>query len=230
MMAGQLAVRMKGSSKCSHHKTEDVVFVCREDGCNNDLACVKCVTTIHKKHDLENIATAVKEKKTRIQDFVRTFNEQGTADIDLVIQATKLKLLKNSEKFKTIRDQMKTHAEECKAEIDKVLDEFLFRCSKEEDENKGTLTEYKEELLVTKAKMISGVKNCQDILQKGTDIQIYDMDMDIVEGRVTIPDTPTMCVIAFTECDDYKQCLRSAFGDWKYMDEKYQAQLVIRPA
>ncbi|XP_033729340.1 uncharacterized protein LOC117318468 [Pecten maximus] len=227
-MAGQLAVRSKGSTKCCHHKTENVVFVCKEDGCNNDLACIKCVTSVHKKHDLENLSTVIEGKKNKIRQFVRTAEQQDSANIDLVIQATELKLEKNSEKFKSIQDQMKKHAQECKDEIDLVVKEFLVKCSKEEDGNKATLENYKEKLKETKEKLNDRIRKCKTTLQRGTDVEIFDTEIGNVDQRVTIPDTPTLSVSEFEKCEGYKLHLDSAFGKWKYKDENCHAQFVIR--
>lgn len=90
-MAAIGAVRVKGNSKCSHHKKDDVIFVCKETGCHNQLACVKCVTTVHKKHDLENLSNMISGKKDKIRQGMDSVEKRELPTLAIVIQATEQK-------------------------------------------------------------------------------------------------------------------------------------------
>ncbi|XP_021357778.1 uncharacterized protein LOC110453237 [Mizuhopecten yessoensis] len=206
-LQGQIPIRRKGNTKCSVHKTKDVILHCTD--CSI-LVCLSCSISTHSGHTLTEISDIAPQKKDVLQDFIHDIENNKLIQLQNEMQSIENKILENDTNFKDLGQQVKKQGQVCKKQIDVLTDEFVSICDSLERDNRDLLMKYKEELQQRYTSLLEQVRECKEILQTGTDILVYDSASDL--SAEDISEAPVLHEADFHPCTLITDQLRKALG------------------
>ncbi|XP_021358202.1 uncharacterized protein LOC110453549 [Mizuhopecten yessoensis] len=204
----QIPIRVKGQTTCIHHNGKQLDLYCEE--CH-ELACTKCLSTIHKKHHLCDLSEITPKKKEDIQNFIDKIENVDLVEIDQYITATDTQLKDNVSHFEKLSQQLKTQTNRFKQELDLLTAQTLCLYQQMEEDNTKLLQTYKQDLEIYSTQLKQQVQECRVVLQRGSDIQIYKIECDI-QSPVTLPVKLTLCTASFTPNRNPQSQLEQALG------------------
>ncbi|OWF34755.1 uncharacterized protein LOC110443802 [Mizuhopecten yessoensis] len=222
---GQIPVRIKGSTKCLHHKQKDVIYFCAT--CKS-LVCSKCgISENHcKQHDLRDISDVAADKTEEVRTFIDKVEKQELPKLKLEIQKIDRKVKENSEIFIETSKKVKAQANKCKEEIDVLTVAFLSLCNKIEFANEKLLRDYQTELQLIHDNLVDETKACKQSLQNGTEVEVFDAADNLPDfEKQTIPELPVMETAELYPQEIVSGLLKQALGLrktlYKLMEEPF---------
>ncbi|XP_021358183.1 uncharacterized protein LOC110453532 [Mizuhopecten yessoensis] len=221
---GQLPSRTKGQTTCMYHKGRKLDIYCEE--CQ-ELACTKCLSTVHKKHPLCDLSEITPKKNQDIQNFIYKTEKVDLVQIDKYITATDTRLKDNVSHFENLSEQLKIQTKKIIQDLNQLSAQTLCLYQQMEEDNTKLLQTYKHDLEMYSTQLKQQVQECKIALQRGSDIQIYDTGFDI-QSPVTLPVKPTLGTASFTPNRNPKGHLKQALGKMD-TSSKGQRQVPFRP-
>ncbi|XP_021363924.1 uncharacterized protein LOC110457140 [Mizuhopecten yessoensis] len=206
---GQIPFRTKGQTTCLHHKGGQLDLYCKK--CQ-ELACIKCLSTVHNSHPLCGLSEIASEKKRDIHNFVDKTEKVDLVQIDQYITATDKQLKDKSSNFEKNSHQLKTQTNKLKEDLDLLTAQTLSFYQQMEAENTKLLETYKQDLEMYSTQLKQQVQECKMALQRGSDIQIYDTGCEI-QSSFTLPVKPSLSTASFTPNLNPQSHLDQAFGE-----------------
>ncbi|XP_069106923.1 uncharacterized protein [Argopecten irradians] len=219
---GQIPQRPPGQSTCIHHNGRQLDFFCKT--CELP-ACIKCISSTHASHLLCELSEFASEKKQDIRSFVDKTENVHLVEIDEYINSVDNSLKENISCFEKLSAQLKTQTAKLKGDLDLLVAHTLSLYQQMEEDNAKLLHTYKQDLEMYSEQLKQKVEECKELLQRGSDIQIYDTDCDVTSS-VSLPVTPTLAIASFTPNSDPQRYLEQALGDMKTL---YECQSHGRP-
>ncbi|XP_021374698.1 uncharacterized protein LOC110464015 [Mizuhopecten yessoensis] len=207
---GQMPVRTKGQIHCTFHSEKIFQLYCIT--CQ-ELACIKCVSTIHRGHNLDDLQDLTPQKKGKIRNFIDTSESTKSNEFQQNLASVDQKLSENADNFEKLCIAAKAHAEKLKKEInDYTLTKIsIFREIKEENEK--LLSQYKEDIYRRKERFCNFLKECKESVQTGSDIQIHDTEKEVDTHMYnTPPSVPAVQHVSFRPNLYPLQSIEHAFG------------------
>ncbi|XP_021374697.1 uncharacterized protein LOC110464014 [Mizuhopecten yessoensis] len=205
---GQIPSRTKGQTTCFHHKGRQLDIYCEE--CQ-ELACTKCLSTVHKKHPLCDLSEINLQKKQDIQTFINKTEKADMVQIDKFITATDEHLKDNASNFEKLSHQLKTQTNKLKHDLDLFTTQTLSLYQQMDEDNTKLLQTYKQDLEMYSTQLKQQVQECKIALQRGSDIQIYDTGCE-VQFTVPLPVKPTLSTASFISNQNHQAYLEQALG------------------
>ncbi|XP_069106483.1 E3 ubiquitin-protein ligase TRIM71-like [Argopecten irradians] len=219
---GQIPQRPQGQSTCIHHKGRQLDLYCKT--CEVP-ACIKCMSSTHAGHLLWELNQLTSEKKQDIRSFISKTENVDLVEIDEFINSVDNSLKENINCFEQLSEQLNTQTAKLKGELDLLVVHTLSLYQQMEEDNAKLLHTYKQDLEMYSEQLKQKVEECKELLQLGTDIQIYDKDFD-ENSSVSLPVTPTLAIASFTPNSDPQRYLEQALGE---METLYGCQSHGRP-
>ncbi|XP_069107019.1 uncharacterized protein [Argopecten irradians] len=219
---GQIPQRPPGQSTCIHHNGRQLDFFCKS--CELP-ACIKCISSTHAGHLLCELSEFASEKKQDIRSFVDKTENVHLVEIDEYINSVDNSLKENVSCFEKLSGQLKTQTAKLKGDLDLLVAQTLSVYQQMEEDNAKLLHTYKQDLEMYSDQLKQKVEECKELLQCGSDIQIYDKHFD-ENSSVSLPVTPTLAIASFTRNSDPQRYLEQALGD---METLYECQSHGRP-
>ncbi|XP_069106217.1 E3 ubiquitin-protein ligase TRIM71-like [Argopecten irradians] len=219
---GQIPQRSPGQSTCIHHKERQLDLYCKT--CEVP-ACIKCISSSHAGHLLCELSEFTSEKKQDIRSFIDKTENVDLVEIDEYINSVDNALKENINCFEKLSGQLKTQTAKIKEELDLLVSQTLSLYQQMEEDNAKLLHTYKQDLEMYSELLKQKVEECKELLQLGSDIQIYDTDYDVTSS-VSLPVTPKLAIASFTPNSDPQRYLEQALGD---METLYECQSHGRP-
>ncbi|XP_069102336.1 transcription intermediary factor 1-alpha-like [Argopecten irradians] len=209
MAAAKIAVRIKGQATCLHHKGRQLELYC--ETCQ-ELACLKCVTGIHKGHLLCDLSVITNQKEEDIINFIdRTEqnelvqNRKEIASIDVLLQG-------NERTFEKLSTQLRMQTEELKQDLDKLTVETLSLYKKMKEDNVKIIQKYKQDLEMYGRQLKEQIHECLTALEQGSQIEIYDTECEI-DSQIHHPVGPVLNSVIFTPNKKPRNYLELAVGN-----------------
>ncbi|XP_069140368.1 uncharacterized protein [Argopecten irradians] len=208
---GQVHVprRPKGDPKCSVHRTKEVVLHCSD--CN-ELICITCSISTHNGHRQVELTDITSREKSVLQDYINTTEKTTLLHIQQEIVSVESKITENDTDFEELEQKVKDHGEACKKQIDTLTEEFVSKSVKFREENRDLLIKYKKELEERQTFLLEHMKECKQVLQQGTSIQVYDTTVNIPDNVSEFPAEPTLCTVDFRPCQSMTEQMRTVWG------------------
>ncbi|XP_060075267.1 uncharacterized protein LOC132554955, partial [Ylistrum balloti] len=209
--SGQIAVRQEEQSTCVHHTGKTLEFFCEE--CE-DVVCSKCITSVHKGHnmrDLSDVTVGIKEEIRRIvEDTERNKLPQSQKNIQSIVDELK----KNAECFDNLAAETKKQADRLKQDIDVMTVESMAFYQRIKEENARLLTAYQCELDNGHTELRKRLQECKRLLQKASDITFFDSRDKIKEfaRQPLLSGKPILRTAIFDPAKSFRGFLEQAFG------------------
>ncbi|XP_021354647.1 uncharacterized protein LOC110451113 [Mizuhopecten yessoensis] len=208
--SGQIAIRVKGGSQCSIHRNKEVILHCTD--CDI-LICISCSISIHNGHTLAEISDITPVKKDVLRDFINDTENHKLDQIRKEIQSIETKLSENDTIFLKLGQQIQQQAEVCKNKIDVLTGEFVSLCEKMEKDNQKLLVKYKHELKQRYKSLVKQLKECKEVLQSGSSIDVFDKTSELSSVALQLPVKPVLSEVEFQPCASPTKRLRKALGE-----------------
>ncbi|XP_021374746.1 uncharacterized protein LOC110464054 [Mizuhopecten yessoensis] len=212
---GQIPFRVKGQTSCIHHKGTCLDVYCEE--CK-ELACMKCLSTVHQSHTVCDLREMTLQKKQDIQSFVNKTEKVDLVQIDQYITSTDKHLKDNTSNIEKLSHQLKTQTNKLKHDLDLLTVQTLSLYQQMEEDNTKLLQTYKQDLEMYSTQLKHQVQECKIALQRGSDIQVYDTGHEI-QSSATLPVKPTLCTASFSPNQNPQGHLEQAFGEVNTSDQ-----------
>ncbi|XP_033754695.1 uncharacterized protein DDB_G0279899-like [Pecten maximus] len=206
---GQIPVRVKGNSQCSFHKNKEVILHCLD--CDI-LICLSCSISIHNGHKLAEIENIIPLKRDVLMDFVNDTENNKLVQIRDEIKLIDDKIAENDTRFVELGQLMMQQAESCKSKLDVLTGEFVSLCDKMEMENRKLLLTFKRELKQRYKLLVKQVKECKEVLQSGTAVDLFDATTGLSSAGLPLPVEPELSGLEFRPCASPTKQLRKALG------------------
>ncbi|XP_033755423.1 E3 ubiquitin-protein ligase TRIM71-like [Pecten maximus] len=207
--SGQIAVRPEGQSTCIHHKGKTLELFCEK--CQ-DVLCAKCVSTVHKGHNMCDLCDVTSSITQDIRRFVADTEGTKLPKSQENIRCTIDELEKNSEYFDYLSAKAKTQADRMKEEIDIMTAETLSLYQQLKEENARLLTDYKRQLEEGYANLYNQQQECKRLLQTASAISILDARDKIKSFALQTLSKPTLRTASFEPTKSLRGLLEQAFG------------------
>ncbi|XP_021353988.1 uncharacterized protein LOC110450686 isoform X1 [Mizuhopecten yessoensis] len=205
---GQIAVRDLGRTTCTHHKGNILDWVC-ETCC--DAICAKCVSSLHKGHDIVHLSETTADNKRKIKIFIDEVGQKELRQIQQEIISTRESLENDLSHFESVRREMKEQGETLKEYIDVLMARTLSHIKQLEDENANLLKNYRIDLEQKLAELKDQLKHCNEALKTGTDIQVFDFVFRL-QTNITLHAAPILASAVFSPNVKSKVMLEQAYG------------------
>jgi len=210
----QAQVRKRGNTPgmCLYHNGNKAVLVCLRPECMGEIACVDCVATNHRGHEMEKLETYATAKKQILKEKVKTGKDQILIVLQQKIEYTKNEILANKTNADNNQEEVLNRCNRMKDELDKIARNYTEKCKTTGEENEKKLTKYMEHLEDIYTEYKAELEKCAELIDKGSDFDIVVAEKDFPSSR-NPPDTPNTSIFKF----DFKEMslseLQKYFGD-----------------
>ncbi|XP_021374717.1 uncharacterized protein LOC110464034 [Mizuhopecten yessoensis] len=208
MQKAQIPFRVKGQITCIYHKEGQLDLYCEE--CQQ-LACINCLSTVHKGDPLCRLDEITPRIEEDIRNYIDKNEKADLVQIDQYITATEEQLKDNASNFEKLSFQLKTQTNKLKHNLELLAAQTLSLYRQMEEENSKLLQTYKQDLEMYSTRLKQQVQECKVVLQRGSDIQIYDAGSEI-QSSVTLPVKPTLGTASFSPNRNPQNYLEQALG------------------
>ncbi|XP_033726125.1 uncharacterized protein LOC117315832 [Pecten maximus] len=212
---GQFPFRVKGQTTCMQHKGIQLEFYCEE--CEQ-LACIKCLSTVHKRHSLAGLAEITPQRKQDIYNFIVKTEDVDLVQVDQYITSTDTQLKENASSFDKLCDQIKSQNEKLKEELDLLSAHSLSLYKQMGEENTKLLQTYKQDMEMYRTQLKQKVKECKKALQQNSVIEIHDARFEI-GCPIKFPVKPTIGLVSFSPNKYPQIALEKALGEVVISDQ-----------
>ncbi|XP_069106686.1 uncharacterized protein [Argopecten irradians] len=211
-----------GQSTCNHHKGRQLVLYCKT--CEEPV-CTKCLSSIHTGHLFCELSELTSEKKQDIRNFIDKTENVDLVEIDEFINCVDNSLKENISCFEKLSEQLNTQTAKLKEKLDLLVTQTLSLYQQMEEDNAKLLHTYKQDLEMYSDQLKQKVEDCKNLLQRGSDIEIYDTDCDVTSS-VSLPLKPTLAFASLTPNSNPQRYLEQALGEIEIL---YKCQSHGRP-
>ncbi|XP_060074133.1 uncharacterized protein LOC132553871 [Ylistrum balloti] len=205
----QLPVRAKGQLYCSFHRDEIFQLYCIT--CQ-ELACIQCVSTIHRRHEIDNLKTLTPQKKERIRKFIDTTKPTTHNGFEQSLLSVDQKLKKNAEEFEKLSAAAQQQASKLKQNIDDLTVAKISLFRKMKEKNMKLLNSHKKDINTKKEQFFNFLTECEDTIQTGSDIQVHDIEKEIDSQHVIPIQVPDLMLATFISNPEPSRPIERAFG------------------
>ncbi|XP_021362709.1 E3 ubiquitin-protein ligase Midline-1-like, partial [Mizuhopecten yessoensis] len=205
---GQIPFREKGHTNCVEHKGRQLELYCEK--CDT-LVCLKCLSTIHKGHDVCELNEITPQKKQDIQNFIDRTETNDLVQLRKYITSTDTLLKDNTSNFEKVSNKLKTQTDQLKQDLDLLTTQTLSLYQKMEEDNAKLIQTYKQDLEMYDKQLKQRVQECKTALQRGSNIEIYDAGCAI-GSKTNLPVKPVLGTASFTPNKHPKHHLELALG------------------
>ncbi|XP_033746992.1 E3 ubiquitin-protein ligase TRIM71-like [Pecten maximus] len=203
-------VRQPGQTSCVHHPERTVTLFC--ELCE-DLACLTCLSTVHKGHEMCALSELTAATRTQMEKYINNTEKQRCVQLQLLINWAENDLLQTSVKYNQLTENIERQGKLLKLQIDVFTCMFKGLYKQLEEENKRNMESYITELRSRLDALNDNLQNCKHILANGTDIQMYDTGHKLItEPEETHPAQPKCHCYSFIPNKSPRNYLEQAFG------------------
>ncbi|OWF39168.1 uncharacterized protein LOC110465400 [Mizuhopecten yessoensis] len=172
----QIPVRVQGNTSCVHHHGTELTLCCWE--CS-ELACIRCIASVHDGHILDSLSDVMASKKGNIQSFIDQTEQNDIVDLKTEVETIAEKIENNERKFQMHQDEIEKQGKRMKDEIDIVVKKSISRCTELKQENEKRLKKYKIDMEARIKDLNTLVLKCRDTLQTQSDVEIFDTEKQL---------------------------------------------------
>ncbi|XP_021346299.1 uncharacterized protein LOC110445826 [Mizuhopecten yessoensis] len=183
--SAQEPLRIRGQTTCPNHLDNEIQYLCQD--CNQ-LACVKCVTSVHQSHTLDDFERKVIPKKElEIKCFIDE-DKQTLEKLKAEIDSANIKNEWIASHFAECHQEIEENSKAIAILISKQLEKKQQDLKQVQDENNAKLMKYIEGLICKQSEIGNRIEEYERTLKTGSNIQKYELDMDPNTGApVTKP-------------------------------------------
>ncbi|XP_069103225.1 uncharacterized protein [Argopecten irradians] len=142
----------------------------------------------------------IPQRKLDIKNYIDKTEKNELVEIRRSILDTDALLQDNDCTFAKHSQELKEQTETLKRELDRITSDTLSLYQRIKEENDKLIETYKEDLIMYEKKLQTQVRRCKTLLQKGSDIEIYD---------------------CHNECEKKSRPLKCILQDVKFFPNKY---------
>ena len=161
----------RGNRFCLNHLNEEVKFLCED--CKQK-ACISCVSTTHKGHNLHGMKLVVQEKYKNLQELTAAIQETKIPRIRKSYQAAQESVKKLTDTIRTNILTAKEHGNYLKEHIDKSTAETV-------SELKALELNITSQLNTFQSECDSIIKRLEDLMKESKEAAKSDNDVLIVD-------------------------------------------------
>ncbi|XP_069130727.1 uncharacterized protein [Argopecten irradians] len=172
----QIPIRVKGSVSCAHHRGFEVSLCCRQ--CS-ELACIRCIASVHDRHVLDDLSEVITTKKGNIQSFIVRTETSDITDLKTEVSSVSKKIYENERKFQKHLNELEKQGTRIKEEIDIIIKKSVSRCSEIKRENERRLRQYKTDIEKSIDNLTELVEKCRSTIETGDVVEIFDMEKEV---------------------------------------------------
>ncbi|XP_021361149.1 uncharacterized protein LOC110455375 [Mizuhopecten yessoensis] len=205
----QVPVRKKGQSTCIHHKGKIVEFLC--DNCS-ELACMKCVATRHKGHELTEVNDIAEKQKLEMIEFIDEVENTKLPNIKEEICSIEKQMAETSTYFDTLKTKVQEQGIKLKQEVDVLIAESLSQYRNIKEDNIRLMTDYKKRLEDSHEGLIKQLHDCKTQLQDTSVLALYDTGQTFRSLALNLPESPSLNTAVFEAPTNYRCYLEQALG------------------
>ncbi|XP_069136540.1 uncharacterized protein [Argopecten irradians] len=210
MASERLAARQPGQTFCVHHPDKTVTLFC--ELCKA-LACLTCLSTEHKGHEMCALNELTANTRTQIQKYIDSTEESQCSQLQLLIKWAENELSQTSQKYDKLTQDIERQGKRVKLKIDVLTCMYKGVYKQLEEENKRNLVTFINEVQSRLDALNDNLRNCRHVLREGTDIQTYDTGHSLIAEPVhSLPVQPTCHHFSFVPNYAPTDCLEKAFG------------------
>lgn len=185
---------------CPYHTGKSLTYVCEDcSSTQQPLACTECVTTIHKGHYLDLLATRVIERKGTLLKHIE-FLEDVCGHIDDEEEQITLKIFQNEQETKSVLAAININENENNRLIDEITEGKVARCLATRKHNVDILLRYRSQIQSQKTNVDSYLSKCKSTCTQGSDIEVLKMRSDT--SLPALPVSPKLSSLALKTCTD----------------------------
>ncbi|XP_021365928.1 uncharacterized protein LOC110458521 [Mizuhopecten yessoensis] len=205
---GQIPLRKKGQITCIEHKGRQLELYCEK--CDT-LACLQCLSSTHKGHDVCELSNITPKRKQDIQNFIDTSEQNDLVQLREYITSTDTLLKDNTSIFENLSHKLKMQTEKLKKDLDLLTAQTLSVYHKMEEDNVKLIQTYKHDLDMYDKQLKQRVQECKTALQRSINIEIYDVGCEIC-SETNLPVKPVLGTASFTPNKTPQHHLELALG------------------
>lgn len=154
---------------CPYHTGKSLTYVCEDcSSTQQPLACTECVTTIHKGHYLDLLATRVIERKGTLLKHIE-FLEDVCGHIDDEEEQITRKIFQNEQETKSVLAAININENENNRLIDEITEGKVARCLATRKHNVDILLRYRSQIQSQKTNVDSYLSKCKRTCTQGSD-------------------------------------------------------------
>ncbi|XP_021349587.1 uncharacterized protein LOC110447922 [Mizuhopecten yessoensis] len=207
---GQVVFRPLGQTTCVYHKGEILEWFC--ETCP-DAICKKCIPTIHRGHNFEELSEVTPQNKSQIQKFIEHTRQNEILQLHQEINSNQESLKNHSSHCKGVAQEVKKQGERYKKDVDSFIAQMLLKLKKLEDENSNLLRNYQTDLENKLEDLEGKVEKYEETTRTGTDIQMFDSVISCQRlTHVTSPAKPTLGTVQFYPNSLTNELMEQAIG------------------
>ncbi|OWF41147.1 E3 ubiquitin-protein ligase TRIM71 [Mizuhopecten yessoensis] len=203
--------RQPGQSACAHHPGRTLTLFC--DLCK-DLACLTCLSTVHKGHEMRALSDLTTSTRAKIQQYIDTTEDRQCLQLIQCLTWAEDELMQTSHRYDRLTEKIVQQGKALKLKIDVItcMSKGLYK--QLEEENKRKLQIYITDLHTRLDAVNDNLRNCKHILAEGTDIQTYDTGYELITKPIQpLPIQPSRHCFTFVPNEAPSSCLEKAFGE-----------------
>ncbi|XP_033756271.1 uncharacterized protein LOC117339012 [Pecten maximus] len=219
---GQVPSRAKGQTTCIHHKGRQLDLFCEE--CS-EIACTQCLATVHKRHSMCELQEIIPQKKKDITDFIDKIENVDLVQTTQYISSVESDLNENSSRFEQLSIQLKNQTKKLKKDLDLLASETLSLYRQMEEDNARLLQTYRQDLERFNTQLKQQIQECKLVLQRGSNLEIYDTARGVHDSHVTFPVKPELGTVTFSPNRNPITQLKLAVGEMSTSGENVRSTL-----
>jgi len=199
ILRAQVRKRSNTPAICQHHEGQKAVLVCIRPGCAEAFACVKCVSTNHRGHEMEDITDFASKKKQILQARVKTGKEIILVSILQQIKSTRDKISVNTKTGEEFQEKIIRRCNTIKKELDDIAAKYTEMNKTTQVKNDKILTEHKDQLEALFIQYKSELEEYEETIEMGSESDI------ILSERANFPTSPNLSKIPEIDVHDVLQ-------------------------
>ncbi|XP_033741883.1 uncharacterized protein LOC117328460 [Pecten maximus] len=172
----QIPIRVKGNVSCANHHGTEVSLCCRQ--CS-ELACIRCIASVHDGHVLDSLSEVIATKKGNIQSFIVRTEQNDVINLKTEVGSIAQKLEENESKFQLHQNELEKQGNQLKDAIDIIIKKSISSCTELKRENEKRLNKYKNDLETRMTDLTELVQKCRDTIESDCDVEIFDTEKEL---------------------------------------------------
>ncbi|OWF43392.1 hypothetical protein KP79_PYT21786 [Mizuhopecten yessoensis] len=172
--SSQLPIRVKGQSSCPVHHGNQVVLVCQT--CSL-LVCVKCVSTDHRGHIIDDLDDTVARKKEVMRQHLRLDIENELSQLECEIRSANDEMENVLRNFDELDSNIKLNGEILKRQVDLFTRHQQRICKQFREGSVAAMETYVRKKQTTFSEIEQNIEACKEVLQSGSNVLVYDTDI-----------------------------------------------------
>ncbi|XP_060078604.1 uncharacterized protein LOC132558096 [Ylistrum balloti] len=221
----QAVVRRRGQDTCIHHTGKIIAFLC--ENCS-EVACMKCVGSRHKGHDLTELSDIAEQQKIEMIKFISEVENNRLPNMKDSIESVEKLKADTTNYFNKLETTVQDQGDKLKQAIDVLIAKSSSLCRRLKEDNIQLLNDYKKCLSDIYEGLGKQLHECKTQLQDASVLELFDTGHAFRSLALNLPDKPRLHTVVFEAPAHYQPYLEEAFGTLT-TDDQGQPDSTLQP-